>query len=121
MEASLPLVPMLRKALTIRAHSMFHSTGNPTVLPKAAVGPPKGFDVHRTPRPSPITEGEEVLSETLMRTWGRFARTGDPSGDGLHWPGTPPDGDVFLTLDLEPAVGTGLKRDECNFWDTLER
>jgi para-nitrobenzyl esterase len=68
-----------------------------------------------------LSKREEVLSETLMRTWGRFARTGDPSGDGLHWPRTSPDGDVFLTLDLEQAVGAGLKRDECNFWDTLER
>jgi NADPH:quinone reductase-like Zn-dependent oxidoreductase len=33
--APLPMVPMLRKALTVRAHSIFHTTGNAAVLAAA--------------------------------------------------------------------------------------
>lgn len=68
-----------------------------------------------------LSKREEPFSAMLMQTWGRFARSGDPSGDDLPWPRYASDSDAFLKLDLVSEPQAGLKRDECDFWDTLER
>jgi NADPH:quinone reductase-like Zn-dependent oxidoreductase len=60
METALPLVPMLRKALTVRAHSIFHTTGNPAVLQAAiddiTAGVEKGSFQPMVDRIFPLTE-----------------------------------------------------------------
>jgi carboxylesterase type B len=61
------------------------------------------------------------LFDLMTAAWGRFARSGDPAGDGLAWPRHTRDGDAHAILDLTPAVGHALMRDVCDFWDTHER
>jgi para-nitrobenzyl esterase len=67
-----------------------------------------------------LSNRELGLSHTMMRTWGRFAHTGDPNGNGLVWPRYSIERDEHLTFDLVPARGANLKREACDFWDDIE-
>jgi hypothetical protein len=48
-------------------------------------------------------------------------RSGDPSTAGLPWSRYDAAGDAHMGFDLPPAMGTHLKREACDFWDTIER
>jgi para-nitrobenzyl esterase len=59
------------------------------------------------------------LAAAMSGAWVRFARTGDPNGDGLpHWPAYTAAGDQYLEFGDEIRVGSGLHREAC---DALER
>jgi para-nitrobenzyl esterase len=50
--------------------------------------------------------------------WTNFAKTYDPNGTGaVAWPQFTTAGDEHLLLAAETKVGTGLKKDMCDFWD----
>lgn len=56
---------------------------------------------------------DEALSEAMMAYWLRFARTGDPNGEGApSWPAWTADGEAYLELGAEIRVGTHLKQSE---------
>ena len=49
--------------------------------------------------------------------WTRFARTGDPNGDGaLPWPRYDDATDQRINFDVENSVLTGFRRTECEYW-----
>lgn len=68
----------------------------------------------------PIKPEEEPLSKAIQGYWTRFAKSADPNGTGaIQWPAYKADTDSHLKLDLQIAAGTGLRKDACDFWDTL--
>lgn len=67
-----------------------------------------------------IKPHEEGFSAQLQGLWARFAATGDPNAMGsVPWPAYDRIGDRSLRLDLETRSETGLRRTDCDFWDTL--
>lgn len=64
---------------------------------------------------------ERPLSHAIMDAWGRFARTGNPSGATLPWPRYTAEHDAIAVLDMPPSTASGVKRDACDFWDRFQR
>jgi para-nitrobenzyl esterase len=84
----------------------FHAAELPYVFgkPTASSGP-----LH-------FTSAEQELSDQVLGAWSRFARTGDPSGDGLSWPAANDALRSYLVLDTPTSVGRDVKHGECAFW-----
>jgi carboxylesterase type B len=59
---------------------------------------------------------EQPVVELVQDLWGQFARGGDP---GHAWPRYTAAGDQHFTVDTQPAIGSGLDRDVCDFWDSV--
>ncbi|KAM5263907.1 cocaine esterase-like [Ctenodactylus gundi] len=63
-----------------------------------------------------LTEEEELLSRRMMKYWANFARNGNPNGEGLPcWPAFDHE-ELYLKLDIQPAVGRALKGSRLKFW-----
>jgi para-nitrobenzyl esterase len=63
---------------------------------------------------------ERALSDQIQGYWTRFAATGDPNGaDAVAWPAYDATTDQHLTLDLTLGADSALKKDRCDFWDTI--
>lgn len=70
--------------------------------------------------PGALSEEETTLSESIMGYWSRHADKGDPNGEGaLEWPSYSAATDQSLHLDTTLSTETGLKKDLCDFWDTI--
>jgi para-nitrobenzyl esterase len=55
-----------------------------------------------------LTQDDYEVSDAMMRTWVQFARTGDPSVEGLiDWPKWDPSGDQYLDIQWPLQVKTG--------------
>jgi para-nitrobenzyl esterase len=65
--------------------------------------------------PIAFTPDQQVLSDTVVDAWTRFARTGDPAGEGLAWPEAGDDA-RYLVLDTPVEQGEGLGDEVCGFW-----
>jgi para-nitrobenzyl esterase len=60
---------------------------------------------------------DDALSRAMQGYWTRFARTGDPNGEGaLLWPLYDEASDQRLNFDAELSVVSGFRRPECEFW-----
>jgi para-nitrobenzyl esterase len=61
-----------------------------------------------------LTEADRRVSESVMKLWAEFARTGDPgsfgSGPGGNWPAWTPAGDQYLYLDQGLQIRSGFSR-----------
>jgi para-nitrobenzyl esterase len=68
-----------------------------------------------------LSPSELPLSQTIMDAWGRFARSGDPSGSTLPWPRYTASRDELAVIDTVPSVAARVKLTECDFWDRFER
>ena len=64
-------------------------------------------------------DADAPLVATMQGTWGRFAQTGDPNGDGVTWPKYTSANDENIVLDLKVTTESGLKKSDCDFWDGL--
>lgn len=66
---------------------------------------------------------EKGLADTISSYWLNFASTGDPNGAALpQWPKVAAAGDMLLRFDVAPAgivTQSGLRKDACDFLDTL--
>ncbi|XP_010610489.1 acylcarnitine hydrolase isoform X2 [Fukomys damarensis] len=63
-----------------------------------------------------FNEEEELLSRKMMKYWANFARNGNPNGEGLpHWPVLDHE-ELYLQLDIQPAVGHAVKAFRLKFW-----
>ena len=68
-----------------------------------------------------LSDADTAMSDVIDGYWFRFARTGDPNGDGaVAWPAYAQASDTNLVLDTTVTTNSGLKKDKCDFWDTLE-
>ena len=67
-----------------------------------------------------IGDDERPTSQAMMGYWTRFALAGDPNGAGtLAWPRYDATTDSHIVLDAPLSIGTGLKKDACDFWEKL--
>jgi para-nitrobenzyl esterase len=62
--------------------------------------------------PAPLTnEGDRAVSESMMRMWTNFARTGDPSLKGVvDWPSWEPTTDQYLYINESLQVKSGFSK-----------
>ncbi|KAA0157576.1 hypothetical protein FNF29_00152 [Cafeteria roenbergensis] len=69
------------------------------------------------------TQGEQELASEVLGYWTRFAAHGNPNGGSdPFWPAYGQDGDTALALNVGAngtARVTGLKRRQCDAWDTV--
>ncbi|HUT34547.1 MAG TPA: carboxylesterase/lipase family protein [Planctomycetota bacterium] len=61
------------------------------------------------------------LSETMRKCWTRFARSGDPNGEGLpRWPAYAREADQCLEFGDEVKVRVGLHKQACDLFDAIQ-
>jgi para-nitrobenzyl esterase len=78
------------------------------------------FGVPMLPSKSEFESGsvDEQLWRTIRGYWGRFARSGDPNGDGaVPWPMFDRDDPELLVLDEEVKTASDGPTDACRFWE----
>jgi para-nitrobenzyl esterase len=69
---------------------------------------------------SKFKEEDMKLSEEIMGYWVRFARSGDPNGDGaIQWPAYELSQEKHLVLDIPISVGQHLNKEACDAIDEL--
>jgi para-nitrobenzyl esterase len=66
---------------------------------------------------SEFDAGDQALSDTMMKLWVQFARTGDPNGAGVTWPAYDAARDDYLELGDSVRPGAGWRRGEMEFLD----
>jgi para-nitrobenzyl esterase len=60
---------------------------------------------------------DQALSDAMQGYWTRFARTGDPNGEGeLSWSQYDDASDERMNSDADLSVISGFRRLECEFW-----
>lgn len=57
---------------------------------------------------------EKSLAEAMGGYWTRFAKSGDPNGDGVAWPKYTTAGDAHLSLGAPITAGTALVKARCD-------
>jgi len=77
------------------------------------------FETLDAPGAMGIQPLDRTLAATVSAAWVRFARTGDPSGEGLpEWPAYTVENDAHLELGDKVQPGSGLRKAQC---DLLEK
>jgi len=73
------------------------------------------FGTPYLPTPDPESEG---VAAAMNAYWARFARNGDPNGDGApaQWPEFQPNDDKRLELDPGWKVLANFRAEECAYW-----
>jgi para-nitrobenzyl esterase len=65
----------------------------------------------------PPSATDAALAAAMQGYWTRFARAGDPNGEGApSWPRYGDASDQRLNLDADISVISGFRRPECEFW-----
>lgn len=78
-------------------------------------------DVFHLPSPLvPATPEELSLSSQIMNFWVSFAKDGTPySKDSTEWHVARSPSYKYIQLDTPISVGSLLKQQDCNFWDSI--
>ncbi len=77
--------------------------------------------VFENPLGKQLTDPDLAMSDTVDGYWFRFVSSGDPNGAGaVPWPAYTQASDTNLVLDSTVTTQAGLKKDKCDFWDTIE-
>jgi para-nitrobenzyl esterase len=68
---------------------------------------------------SPSPE-DTAIGRSMQGYWTRFARTGNPNGEGaLEWPRYSDVTDQRIEFDVENSILTGFRREQCEFFWSL--
>jgi len=68
-----------------------------------------------------VGDADMKLARIMSAAWVRFARSGDPNGEGLpEWPHYTADGDAHMEFGDETKAGTGLYRKACDLMAEIE-
>jgi para-nitrobenzyl esterase len=106
----LPLLPSLDRSQFVGwSDGAFHSADIQYV-----------FGVPMLPSKSEFESGsvDDQLWRTIRGYWARFARSGDPNGDGaVPWPMFDRDDPELLVLDEEVKTASDGPTDACGFWE----
>lgn len=63
------------------------------------------------------TPDDEAIAISMQGYWTRFARTGDPNGEGaLEWPLYGDVTDQRINFDVGNSILTGFRREQCELW-----
>ncbi len=66
------------------------------------------------------SDGERKLQDAMALYWSRMAVTGNPNAaPNPPWPRYDPQTDAYLELATPPRAGEGLKKEQCDFWDSV--
>ena len=67
-----------------------------------------------------MSDAELALADRVDGYWFRFATAGDPNGNqAVAWPAYTEANDTNLVIDSTIATNVGLKKDACDFWDSI--
>jgi para-nitrobenzyl esterase len=63
------------------------------------------------------TPNDTAVGMTMEGYWTRFARSGDPNGNGaLDWPRYDDATDQRININVTPSVVSGFRREQCELW-----
>jgi para-nitrobenzyl esterase len=63
------------------------------------------------------TPDDTAIGRAMQGYWTRFARSGDPNGDGaLAWPRYEDDTDLRINFNASTGVVSGFRREQCELW-----
>jgi para-nitrobenzyl esterase len=61
--------------------------------------------------------GNQAISDLMQGYWSRFARTGDPNGEGApEWPRFSSERGNRLNLNLDPSAVDDFRKERCALW-----
>ncbi len=67
-----------------------------------------------------VGAGGAAAAEAIQSYWVRFAKTGDPNGDGAPmWPAYDTAGEKHLSIGPTIAEAGPHKQTQCDFWDAM--
>jgi para-nitrobenzyl esterase len=67
-----------------------------------------------------MSDADLALADQVDGYWYRFMQAGDPNGEGATpWPAYAEASDTNLVFDSTITTNTGLKKDACDFWDSV--
>jgi para-nitrobenzyl esterase len=68
-----------------------------------------------------VSPDAQPIADQIQDYWLRFARTGDPNGtDAPVWPTYSEPDDQLMSFRDTSTVSAGLKKEHCDFWDSIE-
>ncbi|HMK39852.1 MAG TPA: carboxylesterase family protein [Bacteroidota bacterium] len=122
------VAPARRAARALSVHNpnvrLYHFTRVSPLLRERNVGATHGvelFYVFKTIPPGVHADEADLrVADAMHAAWLRFARSGDPNGEGLPgWPAYSAAGDVHLEFGDNPRTGHRLMEEECNLMDEI--
>jgi para-nitrobenzyl esterase len=118
---------------TARAHAaagnktyLYHFTRSLPWADLIGLGCFHGFEITYVFGNNPAGRGykqaDREISKKMMGYWTRFAKTGDPNGEGaVKWPAYTEKEDKHIVIDTEIKVGENLRKKYCDFFDSLQK
>ncbi|HET8706803.1 MAG TPA: carboxylesterase family protein, partial [Pseudomonadales bacterium] len=63
------------------------------------------------------SDSDRIVKHIFQRSWGNFARTGNPNGDTVpQWDAFDPARDNYLDLNAAPSNKDGFRAGYCDYW-----
>jgi para-nitrobenzyl esterase len=117
---------------TARAHAdagrqtyLYHFTHSLPWADRMGLGSFHGFEIAYVFDNMPLTAGfraaDRELSDKMIKCWTRFARTGNPSGEGIpEWPAYSTEKDQHMVFDIETKLDKNLRKEYCDFFESVQ-
>jgi len=123
------VAPVRRTARKLAAHGksrvwLYHFTRVGPGARKSGMGATHGAEIFYLfgtfPKGNWTNEKDEALSKTMRAAWLRFARVGDPNGEGLpRWPAFRPGEEAYLEIGDAVMIGSGLWSAASDLFDEI--